>query len=59
MAPDIAWILMQSELSNIRVTFTQMVGTTDFVSRPWKLFVNYHQFTTLTVPLDYDCAEPS
>ena len=35
MTPDIFRVLIQSELSNLPVTCTQMIAATDFVSRPY------------------------
>ena len=40
MTPDIFWLLVQSELSNLPVTCTQMIAVTDFVSRPWIGFLS-------------------
>ena len=36
MAQDVFPILVQSEQSNLPVMCTQMIGITNFVSRPWK-----------------------
>ena len=33
MAPDVFQILVQSKQANVHVTHTQMIATTDFVSR--------------------------
>ena len=37
MAPDIFRVLVQSELSSLPVTCTQMITVMDFVSRPCNL----------------------
>ena len=34
MAPNVFLISMHFEQSNIRMAYTQMIGTKDFVSRP-------------------------
>ena len=39
MAPDIFRVLIQSELSNLPVTCTQMIVVADFVSQPWIIVI--------------------
>ena len=49
MAPDIFRVLVQSELSNLPVTCTQMIAVMDFVSRPCVLGFEdtYHNINCL------------